>query len=90
MVGVHVGQLEVNQLQDLVLGLLLLFSYPRVHNPLRLLTQPRVATHLKQTQYIWPHAGDIRESVGGFERIRDAFAEVCRLAPLGLGPNRIQ
>ncbi len=46
VVGVHVGDLDVDEQHELVLGLLLLFAHARVDDALRLLAQRRVPRHL--------------------------------------------
>ena len=50
VVGVHVGELDVHEEQELGLSLLLRLTYTPCHNTLHLLVQPRVARHLQGTQ----------------------------------------
>lgn len=50
MVGVHVGELAVDEQHELVLALLLAGAHVRHDDPLRLLAQARVPGHLCTTQ----------------------------------------
>ena len=51
MVGVHVGQLTVNEHHDLILALGLLLPDVGRDDPLCLLLQPRVSVHLRQRKF---------------------------------------